>query len=123
MTDEVFDLDAARAALADDSRRPLPVVLGGKTFHVSRPVPLGVGFGLADGDWKLVVDSLFGEQARDAMAAGLDSNDVILILDQLTGGPGKSATSSGSSKGGKTSKPTSKRTTGSTRRGSPAADS
>lgn len=123
MTDEVFDLDAARAALADDSRRPLPVEFGGKTFYISRPVALGVGFGLAEGNWKLVVDSLFGEQAADAIAAGLNSDDVILILDRLTGGPGKSGKSSASSKGGKTSKPTSKPTTASTRRRSPAADS
>lgn len=123
MSEEVFDLDAARAALADDSRRPLPVTFGGRTFHVNRPVALGVAFGLAEGDWKLVVDGLFGEQAREAIAAGLNSDDVILILDRLTGGPGKSGTSSASSKGGKTSKPTSKRTTASTRRRSPAAGS
>ena len=114
MTDDTFDLDAARLAEADASRRPLPVRLGGKTFQVPRPLPLGVGFGLAEGDWKLVVDSLFGEQAREAVTAGLTSDDVILILDRLTGGPGKSGSSSGSSRNGRTSKPTSKRSTGST---------
>lgn len=123
MTDEVFDLDAARAAQADASRRPLPVALGGKTFYLKRPLPLGVAVALGEGDWKFVVECLFGEQAREAWAAGLNSDDVILIMDRLTGGPGKSGTSSGSSRGGKTSKSTSKRTTASTRPASPAAAS
>lgn len=123
MTDEVLDLDAARAADADANRKPLVVRLGGQVFHVPRPLPLAVSFAAAEGDWRGMVTGLFGEQADAALAVGLTRDDVADVFERLMGGPGKSPTSAGSSAGGRKSKPTSKSTTASTRRKKPPAES
>ena len=111
MTDEVLDLDAARAAEADSSRRPLLVRRGGKEFSIARPLPLAVTFAASEGDWKGIVRGLFGERSDEALEAGLTREDVSDIFDRLMGGPGKSESSSGSSRSGRKSKSTSKSTT------------
>lgn len=115
MSDEVLDLDAARAADADANRRPLSVRLGGQVFAVPRPFPLAVSFAAAEGDWRGMVTGLFGDQADAVLEAGLTQSDVADIFERLMGGPGKSPTSAGSSANGRKSKPTSKSTTASTR--------
>lgn len=112
MSEEVFDLDAARAAEADASRRPLKVKLGGEVFSIARPLPLAVTFAAAEGDWKGIITGLFGERVDAALAAGLTKEDVQAIFDQLMGGPGKSRKSAGSSPtSGRKSRSTSKSTT------------
>lgn len=124
MTDEVFDLDAARAAEADAALRPLKVVLGGQTFSINRPLPLAVSFAAAEGNWRGIVTGLFGADADAALAAGLTTEDVSKLFDRLMGGPGKSKTSVGSSAtGGEKSKRISRGSTDSTPPDSVADDS
>lgn len=123
MTEEVFDLDAARAADADASRQPFPFRFGGKVFHIPRPLPLKVSFAFGDGDWKGIVRGLFGDQADEVLDLGLSSDDAIMLVNQMLGGQGKSKASHGSSPtGGRKSKPTSNGTTESTPRDSPVED-
>lgn len=98
-----LDLDKARAARDDADRKPLEVKLGGKKFKASRPVTLAtiVAVGeLQEGDisgLKRAIVGIFGEaQAAAVLAAGLDFEDVPLVLAALLGGDeGESPASTG----------------------------
>lgn len=107
-----FDLDAARAAADDASRKPWPFIFRGKEFHVIRPAPIGAIIAIVDSDFRTGTKLLFGEEAQEVLAAGLDILDLRLILDELVGGQGEESASSGSSgKDGVKSRRTSKLTT------------
>lgn len=94
MTD-VLDLDAARKAQADGLRKPLEVKLAGKTFKVQRPVPLSVFVAVQLGNVPEAIDGLFGKDAQRLLAAGLDVEDLKLILQEAIG-KGEASASAGS---------------------------
>lgn len=96
MTDSL-DLDAAREARKDDEAEPLPIKLDGKTFHAIRPLRLSVAVAAAEGNVPAAIRGLFGEQAHAVLEAGLDLQDLRLIVDRLIAGSGKAGPGNASS--------------------------
>lgn len=80
-----LDLDAARKAQADGLRKPLTVKLGGKQYKVARPIPLSVFVSVQLGDVPTAINGLFGKDAEKILAAGLDAEDLKLILEEAVG--------------------------------------
>lgn len=80
-----IDLDAARKAQADGLRKPLTVKLGGKQYKAIRPVPLSVFVSAQLGDVPAAINGLFGADAEKVLAAGLDIEDLKLILEEVVG--------------------------------------
>lgn len=83
----VLDLDAARAA-ADEANGPLPVVIGGTRFHAARPLPVSVAIAAAAGDVVGMCRGMFGEQTDDVIAAGINIDELKVIIDRIVGRPG-----------------------------------
>jgi hypothetical protein len=94
------DLDAARAARLEQEGEAPVVVLGGKEFTLPGRLPAKVLVGLAGvskGDlsgFGDALDALFGDRTADALAAGLEIEDLDDIIEGAYGvAPGEASAS------------------------------
>lgn len=100
-----IDLDAARAARAEQHREPRTVTFGGETFELPVELPAEYGWLLIDNDTKGALRLLFGDRFDDFWGHAPtreDLNELVTSIPKIYGFGelGESRASSGSSPNG-----------------------
>ncbi len=97
------DLNAARKARAEVQQvEPVLVELGDREFELPPRLPAAVPYGLAQmangqaEGFELAVRALFGDRVLEALAAGLEVDDLSEIASLYGGDPGNSSASGSS---------------------------
>lgn len=78
--DEVFDLDATRAA---NPREPFRFTFGGKQYWIDLPISFKALWAIRDGDVVALVPALFGDQADELIEAGLTADHVSRLVEEM----------------------------------------
>lgn len=91
-----LDLDARRAARAEQSGEPPVVVFGGEKFDLPAELPLTFMEHLAAGRFASAVEALVGDQAPAFLAHGPSMEDLMELSEMYAVPLGKGSNSTGS---------------------------